>query len=62
MRWPSIYETKLLIVIQFLISAFLGIEHVLMYDGFSFDLIGHETYSILLFISGSIMAYINYYR
>jgi hypothetical protein len=62
MRMPNKYETKLIAVIQLLIGAFLGIEHILMYDGFEFELIGHETYAIILMITGTITAYFNYYR
>ena len=62
MRYPTKYETKLLAVIQFLVASFLAIEHIMMYGGFELELVGHETYAIILFITGSITAYFNYYR
>lgn len=55
-------ETAVGIAAQIVLGCFLGIHHLLFYDGFEFELIGHETWAVILISTGIVEAYVNYYR
>ena len=56
------YDLSLVSAGLIVFGAFLILEHVLRFRYLEFELMGHETYGVVLWIAGLAVGYLNYLR
>jgi hypothetical protein len=54
------YHLSLVSGLLILAGAVLMVEHVLRYGYLEFELLGHETYGLIMVIAGAILGYISF--